>query len=256
MFAVLSTRDSWGRPQRRRSAGEAWLAPTGGNDFHTTALLHFDGTDGSPLIVDSSRHELNFFAYGNAVISADQSAAFGGQSLKLDGSGDYVAAADSDALVIGTGAFTDEIRCWTGGIEGTATVIERRIGGGAEGYVLRINNYAWEVAIGNTTLLASAEVPSMSQFTHLAVVGNGGAHNSRTLRLYVDGVCAGTCPVDYYFTSNQLRLGTYYLGSGNFLAGYLDECRLSAQDRTANSRDPLYIPSGSTTFTPPTAAYN
>ncbi|MDD3118369.1 MAG: hypothetical protein PHQ27_04270 [Victivallales bacterium] len=253
-FSTLSTRDDWGRPRRYRSAGEAWLAPTGGNDSHTTTLLHFDGAAGSSLLLDSSRYQRAFSAYGNVTLTDARSTALNGICAVMNG-GSSISTSDSNELVIGTSAFTDEIRCWPTSIEGTAAILERRPDGSNTGYVLRINNYAWEVAIGTTASLASSQMPSMSQFTHLAVVGNGGADGARTLKLYVDGVCVGTSITDYNFSSTMLKLGAYYLGGENY-SGYLDECRLSLHDRTADPHDPLYIPSGSTTFTPPTAAYH
>lgn len=55
-------------------------------------LSHFDGTDGSTTITDVKGHTVT--ANGNAQIDTAQSK-FGGASLLLDGTGDYVTSPDS-----------------------------------------------------------------------------------------------------------------------------------------------------------------
>ncbi len=69
------------------------------------ALLHFNGTNGSTLIVDRIGSE--WTAYGNAQITTTTTK-FGGGCLLLDGTGDYVGASIPDC--IGTGDF--RVRCW------------------------------------------------------------------------------------------------------------------------------------------------
>jgi len=252
----LSNRDAWGRPKRYQSAADAKMSPYNGNDIYTKALLHFDGINNSAVITDSGIYPTRTWtANGNAVISTAKTEAWGGACLILDGSGDYVSTADSSDFAIGTGAFTDEIRCWPSAIGGLRAIIDRRIADNSYGYVLRLNGNAWTVAIGTTTVITASSTPSTSKFTHLAVVGNGGSSGLRTIKLYVDGVLAGTYTTDYNFTSTRIRIGTYWGSSSDYFAGWLDECRLSAQDRTANVRDMLYVAYGATSFTPPTKAY-
>lgn len=72
-------------------------------------LLHGDGTNGSTTITDSSTGGKTVTVYGNAQISTAQSK-FGGASILLDGSGDYLSLASSADFNFGSGDFTWE--CW------------------------------------------------------------------------------------------------------------------------------------------------
>ena len=73
---------------------------------NVVALLHFDGADGSTTFTDVKGH--TFTAAGNAQIDTAQSL-FGGASLLLDGSGDYIWAADSADWDFGTADFAVEL---------------------------------------------------------------------------------------------------------------------------------------------------
>lgn len=82
-----------------------------GNDTFTKALLHFDGAKFTTAIVDSnaggSPHV--WTAVGNAQIDTLQSV-FGGASLLLDGTGDYVTTPAHADFNLGSGDFTIEGR--------------------------------------------------------------------------------------------------------------------------------------------------
>ena len=68
-------------------------------------LLHMDGVDGSTTFNDSSPTAKAIAASGNAKVSAAQSK-WGGASLVLDGSGDYLSAPAHADFVFGGGDFT------------------------------------------------------------------------------------------------------------------------------------------------------
>jgi hypothetical protein len=78
-----------------------------GNDTFTKSLLHFPGADASTTITDSnfggSAH--TWTARGNAQIDTSQFK-FGGTSLQLDGTGDFVDTPDSADWALGTSDFT------------------------------------------------------------------------------------------------------------------------------------------------------
>jgi hypothetical protein len=57
-------------------------------------LLHFNGANGSATFTNSSSNARTVTPSGNAQISTAQSV-FGGSSLLLDGSGDYLTIADA-----------------------------------------------------------------------------------------------------------------------------------------------------------------
>lgn len=71
------------------------------------ALCHFDGTNGSTTMTDSSSYARALTAQDNAQISTAQSV-FGGASLLLDGTNDRVTSTSSVQLGMGTADFTFE----------------------------------------------------------------------------------------------------------------------------------------------------
>lgn len=78
---------------------EHWLS--------VTSLLHFDGADGSTTFTDETGKV--WTASGDAQIDTAQSV-FGGASLYLDGTGDWVSTASGVDWAFGGGAFTIEAR--------------------------------------------------------------------------------------------------------------------------------------------------
>ncbi|MFH0832076.1 MAG: LamG domain-containing protein [archaeon] len=76
-----------------------------GVDSYTKLLLHMDGTNASTNFIDISRTPHTVWAQGQAHVETSQSK-FGGASLRLDGTGDYLSLADSDDWAFGTGDFT------------------------------------------------------------------------------------------------------------------------------------------------------
>jgi hypothetical protein len=88
-------------------------------------LLHADGTGNT--FVDSSGTPKTITGNGNATQSATQSK-FGGKSLYLDGSGDYLTVPSSAAFGFGTGNFTLEYWWYPTRNEGNETIIDTRTG--------------------------------------------------------------------------------------------------------------------------------
>lgn len=76
---------------------------------NVSLLLHSNGSNGSTTFIDSSSNGRTVTAIADAQISTAQSK-FGGSSLLLDGTGDYLSIADDNTLDFGTGDFT--IECW------------------------------------------------------------------------------------------------------------------------------------------------
>ena len=60
----------------------------------TSLLMHFNGTNGSTTMTDNSKNNFAVTAVGNAQLSTAQSK-FGGSSLLLDGTGDYLTFASN-----------------------------------------------------------------------------------------------------------------------------------------------------------------
>jgi hypothetical protein len=88
-----------------------FLWPTGGGPFfgRVSLLLPLNGSSGGTAFPDASSYALSVSGVGNAQTSTAQSK-WGGSSLLLDGTGDYLSVPDNNVLDFGTGDFT--IECW------------------------------------------------------------------------------------------------------------------------------------------------
>jgi hypothetical protein len=215
-------------------------------------LLHFDGSNNSTSITDSSPDSLSLTASGNAVISTAESK-FGGASLALDGDGDYVST--TAPIELGSGDFT--IEAWVfvdSESSGTRPI--------ASAYDLAptptpFAKWLFYVA-GDETLsflaenagqnqwtlqCVGAEVPT-DQWVHVAVTRSNGS-----LRLFVDGVedTPSVTNADLNIPSADItavgKLVENGAGAAHF-AGYIDEFRIVKGKAIFTGN-----------FTPPTVAY-
>jgi hypothetical protein len=211
-----------------------------------------DGTNGSTTFTDSSPSAKTVTANGNAQISTAQSK-FGGASAYFDGAGDYLALGDtatfksmhsggdmtlefwvylggtgtSRFIIDSGGAATATVGVWVGVTAGNA--LDVAIARGTSG------TYAARVTTANNAMPAGA-------WKHVAVVVAGG-----TLFVFIDGVLVGSASLLAPSSANQanaLNIGRYVSGNSDFLAGYIDDLRITkgVARYTAN-------------FTAPTAAY-
>lgn len=91
------------------STASGSVTPTAGDPLFSSVslLLHMDGSGAT--FTDSSAYGNAITAYGNATQTTTQSK-WGGKSLYLDGSGDYLTLAASSAFGFGTGDFC--LECW------------------------------------------------------------------------------------------------------------------------------------------------
>ena len=164
---------------------------------------------------------------GNAQLSTG-SFKFGGSSLLLDGTGDYVNVASSSEFGWGTAAFTIEfwVNPGSGAISGTATLLDQRENAtevAARVYLqdaqVRYNVNGSDLVTSGTTLLNNAT------WYHIAIV-----RSSTTTKIYINGVEAGTGTDSSNFAAKPVRIGMDYAGANGF-AGYIDEVRLSTTNR-------------------------
>lgn len=206
----------------------------GGNDSFTKVLLHLDGADNSTTITDSnaggSAH--TWTAAGNAQIDNAQSK-FGGTSLELDGTGDWVSTPDHADFALGSGDFTFD--CWfrcnkagasdadiggqTGGAPAdTSFFIDR-----SSANVMRffVSNGSAFSAISGTTQFTNA---LNTGWHHLAAVRSG-----NTLRLFIDGVqeASTTFSASIPNVAGALTFGRRGDVTNAPWVGWLDEIRLS-----------------------------
>jgi len=218
------------------------------NDADTYLLLHMDGTDGSRFFEDdngTSRSAVGVSAIGNAQVDTAESQ-FGGSSLLVDGTGDYLYMPSADWFDPGSGDWTAE--CW---FKSTATanggLISKRNSSGASG--TDFVSYLWSdgkikiwVSNGSSyivTELTTASTYNDGSWHHVAFVRNGSDFD-----IYVDGTSdasttiSGSVPT----SSKNFNIGTDN-GTNAEFNGHIDEVRISDTARYT------------TGFTPSTTAF-
>ena len=220
--------------------------PTDPFRSQVSLLLHGDGTNGSTTITDSSPSPKTVTAVGNAQISTAQSK-FGGASVSLDGSGDYLQAPTNPEFILGTGDFTLETWIYPlgfasgAGNNDFAPLFDFRTQAG----VAQVNVLFTFFGSSTLCLFVNGSIRitgspiSTSSWTHVALSRSGGV-----TKLFVNGNQAGSNYSDTNnYVSPTLRLGAN-IGGDAFLNGYIDDLRITKgiARYTAN-------------FTPPTAPF-
>jgi hypothetical protein len=215
----------------------------------TRVLLHFNGSDTSTTITDSSPFANSWSAAGNAQIDTAQSK-FGSASLLCDGTGDYVTAADDSDFSLGIGDFTvdmwvrpaaDDVDLYPAG-QGPDDVT----GPNWAWWLLRNadNTVSGVVVTGSTaTTVTSTSTVLAGSWAHIALVKASGV-----LKLFINGVQEGgniahARPVND--STSALRVGSSGEYSSDRWNGWIDEFRLS-----------VGVARWTSDFTPSTSAYD
>lgn len=198
----------------------------------TSLLMHFNGTNGSTTMTDSSKNNVSFTVNGNSQISTAQSK-FGGSSLYLDGSGDYLSSPSVSNFSLGTGDFT--IECWAYRISGNDNGILQlsATAGGFQSYTsanLSINTSTnGRVGIyANTTYYISTAISgSTNTWNHYAIVRNSGVTKFYfNGNLVTDIGTSGAISDTTNYTGTYLVIGGYY-STTYVWNGYIDELRIT-----------------------------
>lgn len=219
---------------------------------NTLALLHFNGADGSTTITDSAQKD-TYTCQGNAQIKTDQSK-FGGASLYLDGTGDYVIAPDLSQYNIGTGDFTIEMWIRVEALNGTVGQVTGLLhqtngGGSVPKWYFGLKKASATTAYldchfnGGGAIFAGSTNPHTvvdSAWHHVALVVSGG-----TGTFYFDGTADGTFALTGGLPnpSGNLTIGRQEDYIDQYYQGWIDELRFT---KTA-----VY----STSFTPSASAF-
>ncbi|CAN7691055.1 hypothetical protein ASC89_27255 [Devosia sp. Root413D1] len=210
-------------------------------------LLHGNGANGAG-IVDSSSNAFSIVAGGDAACRTAVSK-FGGASIGLDGTGDWLVA-DSTFAAPGSGDMT--IEAWVYPTNGAKQqcVMDFRLQNGD--YEPRIdfdntfdggNNDGFVFFVGNAARAATTTL-ALNTWYHLAVSRNGGVW-----RFFLNGAQVGS---DFSLTTNMTRrklsLGTYWDARGTNASykfqGYVDDFRLT-----------IGVGRYAANFTPPASQY-
>lgn len=206
----------------------AFTAPTFQfkDDANTRVLLHMDGANGATAFTDdaNSRSSVGIIANGNAQIDTGGSK-FGGSSLLLDGTGDYLDV-PSGLAIAGSGEdFTIEAWVYFNSLTGGQGIFTDRPPT-SSGYTSP--NFYVEKNSSNTIFcgfsgggdITGTSSVSASQWYHMAFVRSSG-----TTSFYLDGTQTGST-LSY---TGAVGDGSFSMGAvvGQYLNGYMDEIRVS-----------------------------
>ena len=214
----------------RRDTGELLgkTRSSGGDDGDphfdkVSLLLHMDGANGSNTFDDSSGTPKTITAFGGAKISTAQSK-FGGASLLLDGSEDYLSAPGHDDFVFGTGDFTVEL--WvTTTTTSEKVLVDQFAGSGSASWQFSIKGgtLSWH-SHGGYALAGSAPINN-GAWHHVAATRSAG-----TLRFFVDGVLDGAVALGTDYTKKvELGIGAQVFSRSTFydFPGNIDDLRIT-----------------------------
>lgn len=195
-------------------------------------ILPFDGSNGSTTITDASASPKTVTAYGNAQISTAQSK-YGGASLYLDGTGDYLglgAPTDIADFNIGGGDFT--IECW---VRPSGTGVYFVVGnlndsnGNGHFWVILNSTYTGlhtvQFGIQGTTFKFGSSALTANTWAHIALSRSG-----TSLRCFVDGTQLDATKTLNNFTGTTntgLRIGAALAGAYYYFYGYIDDLRIT-----------------------------
>lgn len=214
-------------------------AGIGSFDPHFTNVslsLHMDGSNNSTTFTDKSNNAFAVTVNGDAKVSTAQSK-FGGASLLLDGTGDYLSVSDAAALDMETGDFTIEFwflwdasqttsfpRLLSKGVYATAGTLEICLNP-SNGNVFAIyGSGATSIGFGGAT--------TSGNWHHFLMSRSG-----TTLRGFVNGTQGGSSPYtvsENFANSTALLIGTSQASEP--FKGHIDEVQVTKgiARRTAN----------------------
>jgi len=202
-----------------------YVVAGGGSDpsfASVVALLHFDGSNGSTTITDSSSAANTFTVSGNAQLTTT-GPKFGSACLTLDGSGDDVYAADDADWNLSTNNWTIEGWAYPDSASAAQTVLAQW-GAGGNAFFFGVGT-GYGLFLNSGLIVGYSSWPSASNWHHWAAVRNG-----VNVSLYINGTIVGS-PVNIssgaITNSNEtLRIGRDN-GGNPYFSGKMDDIRIT-----------------------------
>lgn len=211
-------------PRQDRIARDPYIASV-------VLLVSFDGADGATTTTDLKGHALTFA--GNAQLDTAASK-FGGSSLLLDGTGDWVTSPDSDDWYF-PGEFTIEAWFRSNTTGGNTHIISQGPAAGNYNFAFRydyssatqkrfvFSYYPSGTATPVATIGMSFENIDQSVFNHAAVTRDA----ANSIKIYLDGVqkAAGT-QAGGFNSTGVLTIGAGLINTQPW-TGWIDEIRIT-----------------------------
>jgi hypothetical protein len=218
-------------------------------------LMSANGADGSTTIIDSSILNNTMTATNGATISTAQSK-FGGSSLFLDGTNDFVSIVDSNNWSF-TGQFT--IEAWVYFLDSGQTdfIIGQWPGGTATNCAFIFTKHStnrlqfvYGVGSANPNITGTSQAVPINSWVHVAVTRD----QNNLIRMFVNGV-ADTVTATVNGTINNSTAAVYIgsiVSTTLLLKGYIDEMRVTKDIARYTSN--FTVPSEAFPTTGPAAA--
>lgn len=209
----------------------------------TESLLLLDGANGSTTFADETGRA--WTGSGNAQISTAQSQ-FGGASLLLDGSGDWIQTTSNvDAFRFGTSNFT--VEGWFRTSASDRTLVD---------FYTPTTVYTWQLYIdssGRPQWYTSDGIQAILLATSSASINDGNWHHvavsraGNTLRIFVDGTQTASVTDNTDYTAagvTTLAIGAQVFSrNGSYdYNGYVDCVRISSTARYTANFTPSAVP--------------
>lgn len=203
------------------------------------AGLHFDGTNGSQVMADIQGTQ--WTAISGAQLSNIQSK-FGGTSLKLNGTTDYIQTTAVQKFAIATTTTPFTLECWVylNTIpNGEAVITSAYPGSGVVPYVLGFSSGVQDNPVGGAypffgwwngsswqCIGQTSQAVTTGQWYHIA-----GTYDGSTQRIFVDGVLKGSRNSSTRSTSalqSPLYIGRRWdtAGTRNYIDGYIEDVQI------------------------------
>jgi hypothetical protein len=212
-------------------------------------LLHGDGLDGSTALVNSGPASRTITPSGNCQISTALGSAFGGMSIKFDGTSDYFRTDTSSDFNFNSGDWAIELRVHLVSLTSNPYVLQFWGGGTTQRFAVQVNNagdvnlYIESGGAGGTYTTSGVTLATGQTYT-IAVTRSG-----TTTRIFVDGVqrYSGTPSQAYPNVNCLVECGGAVSAAANWLDGYLEEVRItkgSARRTAGYTPDAAPFPDG------------
>ena len=187
----------------------------------TSLLMHFNGTNGSTTMTDNSKNNFTATATNGAALSTAQSK-FGGASLFLDGTNDYVSIPNNAEFNFASGTFTVELWVYFSSVSDQRTLVTN-YQNNTNGWAIQLyNNKLFSSFSGDGIDIQGTTTILANTWYHVAVSGTPGSY-----KLFLNGTQEGSTYTGGTTLTSTSALTIGQIVSSAYFNGYIDELRIT-----------------------------